>query len=115
MDIALFILIALVLIAIVATLWKGRWRLLVSGLKEAGLTFKSMWLRLLLGITLGGLAGLQAVGVFCLSIVTGLVAYQSPPTSLGELGTWLWQPAMQGLMMSLGVMGITAGMRPREK
>lgn len=57
--------------------------------------------------------GVQAIGTFCLSIVTGLVAYQSPPTSIEELGAWLWQPTMQGIMMALGVMGITAGMRPR--
>ncbi len=55
MDIALLILIALVFLAIVAVFWKGRWQLLISGFKQAGLTFKSMWLRLLLGIMFGGL------------------------------------------------------------
>ena len=57
--------------------------------------------------------GLQAAGTFCLSIVTGLVVYQSPPASLEELYVWSWQPMMQGIMMALGVMGITAGTRPR--
>ncbi len=55
MDMALLILIGLVSLAIVAAFWKGRWPLLISGFKQAGLTFKSIWLRILLGITLGGL------------------------------------------------------------
>lgn len=55
MDIALLILLAMVLIAIVAAFWKGRWQLLLSGFKQAGITFKSVWFRLLLGFTLGGL------------------------------------------------------------
>ncbi len=36
-------------------LWKGRWQLLISGFKQAGLTFKFMWFRVALGLTLGGL------------------------------------------------------------
>lgn len=55
MDIALWVLVGMVFVAAVAALWKGGWRLLVSGLKQAGLTFKSIWLRLVLGFTLGGL------------------------------------------------------------
>ncbi len=55
MDIALWILIAMVVVATIIALWKGRLPLLISGLKEAGLTFTSMWYRLLLGFTLGGL------------------------------------------------------------
>jgi len=54
MDLALLILLALLFIAIVTALWKGRWPLLFSGLKQTGSTFKSMWLRILLGMTLGG-------------------------------------------------------------
>ncbi len=55
MDIALLILIVLVSVTAVAAFWKGRWQLVTSGLKQAGGTLKSMWLRLLLGITFGGL------------------------------------------------------------
>jgi len=55
MDIALWVLVGMVFIATAITLWKGRWQLLTSGFKQAGLTLKSVWFRLLLGFTLGGL------------------------------------------------------------
>lgn len=45
----------MVAVAICIALWKGRWPLLLSGLKQTANTFKSMWLRILLGITFGGL------------------------------------------------------------
>jgi len=54
MDIALLSLVAMLLMAIVIALWKGRLPLLISGLKQTGSTFKSMWPRILLGMTLGG-------------------------------------------------------------
>jgi uncharacterized membrane protein YraQ (UPF0718 family) len=53
-DVALLILGALLSIAIVIALWRGGWQTLLSGFKQAGNNFKSLWLRLLLGITLGG-------------------------------------------------------------
>ncbi len=43
------------LLAIVAAFWKGRWQLVISGFKQASRTVRLIWLRLLLGITLGGL------------------------------------------------------------
>ncbi len=55
MDITLLILILMVAIAIVTALWKGRWRLIALGFKQAGHTFQSVWLRVLIGFTLGGL------------------------------------------------------------
>jgi len=55
MDVALLILIILVIAAMLIAFWKGRWPLLFSGLKQTGNTVKSMWLRILLGITFGGL------------------------------------------------------------
>ena len=55
MDVALLILVALVFIAMVIAFWKGRWQLLISGFRQTASTFKSMWLRVLLGITFGGL------------------------------------------------------------
>jgi len=73
MDIALLILIAMVLITVIAAFWRGRWQLLISGFKQAGLTLKSMWLRLLLGITFGGL--IQVV------IPTALIAEWLGPAS----------------------------------
>ena len=42
-------------VAMVVALWRGRWQLLVSGFKQAGLSVKSVWFRLLLGFSLGGL------------------------------------------------------------
>lgn len=54
MDIALLSLVAMLSMAIVIALWKGRLPLLFSGLRQTGSTFKSMWLRILLGMTLGG-------------------------------------------------------------
>ena len=55
MDMALWILVGMVVVAMVIALWRGRWQLLISGFKQAGLTLKSMWFRLGLGFTLGGL------------------------------------------------------------
>ena len=55
MDITLLILMALVFMVIVAALWKGRWQLLILGLKQTSRLVSSMWLRLLIGFTLGGL------------------------------------------------------------
>ncbi len=55
MDIALLILVALLFTAMVAAFWKGGWQLLISGFKQTGRTFKLMWLRVLLGMMLGGL------------------------------------------------------------
>ena len=55
MDMALWILVGMVVVAMVMTLWRGRWQLLISGFKQAGLTLKSTWFRLVLGFILGGL------------------------------------------------------------
>jgi uncharacterized membrane protein YraQ (UPF0718 family) len=55
MDSALIILLALVAAATVGTLLRGGRRLLLEGLKQAALTLKSMWLRLILGFSLGGM------------------------------------------------------------
>ena len=55
MDTALWILVGMVAAAAVAALWRGRWPLLYSGLRQAALTLKSMWFRLILGFSLGGL------------------------------------------------------------
>jgi uncharacterized membrane protein YraQ (UPF0718 family) len=55
MDSALIILLALVAAATVGTLLRGGRRLLLEGLKQAALTLKSMWPRLILGFSLGGM------------------------------------------------------------
>ncbi len=55
MDITLLILMALVFIAVVIALWKGRLQLLIAGFKQTGRNVRSIWLRLLLGFILGGL------------------------------------------------------------
>ena len=54
MDIALLIIIVLLAIAITVAFWKGRWPLVWAGLKQTGYTLQSMWLRILLGMALGG-------------------------------------------------------------
>ena len=55
MDVTLLILVALVGVAIMATLWKGGWQLLIPGFKQAGQLVRMVWPRLLLGFALGGL------------------------------------------------------------
>ncbi len=55
MDSAFWILVGMVAVAMTIVLWRGGPPLLVTGLKEAVLTFRSMWYRLLLGLMLGGL------------------------------------------------------------
>lgn len=55
MDITLNILVSLVLIALAATFWKGGWQLTWLGLVQAGHVVETVWLRILIGFTLGGL------------------------------------------------------------
>jgi membrane-bound ClpP family serine protease len=57
----------------------------------------------------------QAGGVFLWSICTGLLVYKTPPGSLEELQLWLWQPALNGILMALGVLGINAATSPPPK
>ena len=54
-DMTLMILVALVLIAGGLAWWKGGWELTKSGLMQAGNSVETVWLRLLLGITLSGM------------------------------------------------------------
>ena len=55
MDVSLLSLLVLVSLALAATFWKGRWQLLISGFKQSGNLVRQVWLRLILGFTLGGL------------------------------------------------------------
>ena len=55
MDITLLIQVMLVAAATAIAFWKGRWHLLESGFKQAIHSFQTLWLRVLLGLTLGGL------------------------------------------------------------
>lgn len=55
MDLSLAILIGMVIVAMGLALWRGGWRQILAGFKEAGITLKSVWFRLILGFTLGGL------------------------------------------------------------
>lgn len=55
LDKTLLVMAALVLIAIVAASSTGGWQLALDGLKQAGQLANTVWLRLLLGFTLGGL------------------------------------------------------------
>ncbi|MDP3879203.1 MAG: permease [Dehalococcoidales bacterium] len=73
MDITLLALVGMVLTATAIAFWQGRWPLLYSGLKQAVLTLKFIWVRLILGITLGGL--IQVI------IPSNLVAEWLGPTS----------------------------------
>ena len=54
-DKTLLLLGALVLMAVVVALLTGGWQLAFDGLKKAGQMANMVWLRLLLGFTLGGL------------------------------------------------------------
>jgi uncharacterized membrane protein YraQ (UPF0718 family) len=55
LDKTLLVLGALVLIALAAAFGKGGWQLTFSGFAKAGELVSTVWLRLLLGFTLGGL------------------------------------------------------------
>ena len=54
MDSSLIILAVLVVAALIATLLKGGWALVMDGLRKSYGTLLSMWWRVLLGILLGG-------------------------------------------------------------
>lgn len=55
LDKTLLFLGALVLMAVAATFWKGGWQLTISGFLQAGQLVQTVWFRLILGFTLGGL------------------------------------------------------------
>ncbi len=55
LGMTLIILIAFVLIAVVIALWKGGWQLVWLGLVQASHLAETVWFRLILGFTLGGL------------------------------------------------------------
>jgi len=55
LDTTLLILVVLVCISVAATLWIGGWQLTIMGFTQAGQLLNTIWLRLLLGFTLGGL------------------------------------------------------------
>ncbi|MDP2646966.1 MAG: permease [Desulfobacterales bacterium] len=55
METTLIVQIAMVALAMALAFWRGRWRLIASGLKRSTRTFQSLWLRILLGFTLSGL------------------------------------------------------------
>ncbi|MEE8414563.1 MAG: permease [Dehalococcoidales bacterium] len=54
-DKTVLLLVALVLLALGTAFLTGGWQLAFDGLKQTGRLFNTVWLRLLLGFTLGGL------------------------------------------------------------
>ncbi len=48
----------------------------------------------------------RGIGFFLISIFTGLAVYQTPPMSWSELGIWLWQPSIQGILAALTSLGL---------
>ena len=55
MDVSMWVLVGMLTTAMALAFWKGGWRMILSGFKEGALTFKSIWVRLVLGFSLGGL------------------------------------------------------------
>lgn len=55
MDVSMWVLVGMLATAMALAFWKGGWRMVLSGFKEGALTFKSIWVRLVLGFSLGGL------------------------------------------------------------
>ncbi len=55
LDTTSLILLALVFLGVAAAFWTGGWELAIRGLTRAGQLIQMVWLRLLLGFTLGGL------------------------------------------------------------
>ena len=55
LDATLLILVTLVSLAAVATFWKGGLQMTISGFVQAVRLLDTIWLRLILGFTLGGL------------------------------------------------------------
>ncbi|MFC2073187.1 hypothetical protein ACFLUU_10955, partial [Chloroflexota bacterium] len=55
LDKTLLFLAALVFMALAAAFWKGGWQLSILGLTQASQLIQMVWLRVLLGFTLGGL------------------------------------------------------------
>ena len=55
MDVSMWVLVGMLATAMALAFWRGGWRMLLSGFKEGALTLKSIWVRLVLGFSLGGL------------------------------------------------------------
>lgn len=55
LDKSLLVLILLVCVAAAATFWTGGWQRVVKGFSQSAHLLNTVWLRLLLGFTLGGL------------------------------------------------------------
>lgn len=125
MDITLLILVALVFIAIVAALWKGRWQLLLSGFKQTGQLLRTVWLRLLLGLILGGLvqvlipsslilewlgpaSGLKGIliGAYAGMIVGGSGPYVALPIVASFLAAGAGVGPVIALLASLNLIGL---------
>ncbi len=53
-DVTLLILVVMVLVGVATAFWQGGWQLTILGLTRAGQLIQMVWLRLLLGFTLGG-------------------------------------------------------------
>lgn len=54
-DTTLLILLAMVVIALAAAFWIGGWQMTFNGLKRSVQLIETVWLRLLLGLAMGGL------------------------------------------------------------
>ncbi len=91
LDTTLLIMVVLVLIALAAAFWQGGGQLAISGFKQAGQLFNTIWYRLLLGFLLGGL--IQVL------IPSALIAKWLGPTS-GLKGIFIG--SYTGILMSGG-------------
>ena len=54
---------------------------------------------------------MRALGACAMTVLTGLAIYDTPPDTWAQFWSWIWQPAIQGLMVGLSAFGINLATR----
>lgn len=56
---------------------------------------------------------IRAIGAGLATFLSGLLIYEAPPESVAQFVMWAWQPALQGVLVTLGAFGLNVATRGR--
>lgn len=57
---------------------------------------------------------IRAVAAGMATLISGLLIYEQPPGSWDELLRWVWQPGLQGVLVTLGALGVNIATQQRR-